>query len=78
MKRSDHWRFPVIAHPMGVLAFLRALTAFNPKSVNVDNEKEMYHVVLKTMGKFLVIATDIPQKHGVSFELRCQYESGHV
>jgi citrate synthase len=34
-----------------------ALTAFNPKSVNVDNEKEMYQAVCKTMGKFLVIAT---------------------
>jgi citrate synthase len=32
---------------MGVLAALTsALTAFNPKSVNVDNEKEMYHAVL--------------------------------
>jgi citrate synthase len=28
-------------HPMGVLAALTsALTAFNPKSVNVDNEKK--------------------------------------
>jgi citrate synthase len=43
---------------MGVLAALTsALTAFNPKSVNVDNEKEMYQAVCKTMGKFLVIAT---------------------
>ena len=50
--------FPRTAHPMGVLAALTsALTAFNPKSVNVDNEKEMYHAVCKTMGKFLVIAT---------------------
>ncbi|WP_367757229.1 citrate synthase [Flavobacterium sp. WC2430] len=50
--------FPRTAHPMGILAALTsALTAFNPKSVNVDNEKEMYHAVCKTMGKFLVIAT---------------------
>lgn len=50
--------FPRTAHPMGVLAALTsALTAFNPKSVNVENEKEMYHAVCKTMGKFLVIAT---------------------
>jgi citrate synthase len=36
---------------MGVLAALTsALTAFNPKSVNVDNEKEMYQAVCKTMG----------------------------
>ncbi|RTY83258.1 citrate synthase [Flavobacterium sp. ZB4P23] len=50
--------FPKTAHPMGVLAALTsALTAFNPKSVNVENEKEMYEAVCKTMGKFLVIAT---------------------
>lgn len=50
--------FPKTAHPMGVLASLTsALTAFNPKSVNVENEKEMYEAVCKTMAKFLVIAT---------------------
>jgi citrate synthase len=50
--------FPKTAHPMGVLASLTsALTAFNPKSVNVNNEKDMYEAVCKTMGKFLVIAT---------------------
>ena len=50
--------FPKTAHPMGVLAALTsALTAFNPKSVNPDNKKEMYEAVCKTMGKFLVIAT---------------------
>lgn len=50
--------FPKTAHPMGVLAALTsALTAFNPKMVNVENEKEMYEAVCKTMGKFMVIAT---------------------
>jgi citrate synthase len=50
--------FPKTAHPMGVLAALTsALTAFNPKSVNVENSKEMYEAVCKTMSKFLVIAT---------------------
>ncbi len=50
--------FPKTAHPMGVLASLTsALTAFNPKSVNPHNEKEMYEAVCKTMAKFLVIAT---------------------
>jgi citrate synthase len=50
--------FPKTAHPMGVLSALTsALTAFNPKSVNVEDEKEMYEAVCKTMGKFLVIAT---------------------
>ena len=50
--------FPKTAHPMGVLAALTsALTAFNPKSVNVESEKDLYQAVCKTMGKFLVIAT---------------------
>ncbi|MGV3697480.1 citrate synthase [Flavobacterium sp.] len=50
--------FPKTAHPMGVLSALTsALTAFNPKVVNVENEAEMYEAICKTMGKFLVIAT---------------------
>jgi len=50
--------FPKNAHPMGVLASLTsALTAFNPKSVDVNNEGEMYEAVCKAIGKFLVIAT---------------------
>jgi citrate synthase len=43
--------------PMGVLAALTsALTAFNPKSVNVDNEKEMYQPFARRW-EILVIAT---------------------
>lgn len=50
--------FPKTAHPMGVLSSLTsALTAFNPKVVNVENDKEMYEAICKTMGKFLVLAT---------------------
>lgn len=50
--------FPKTAHPMGVLSALTsALTAFNPKSVNVENKKDLYEGICKTMGKFLVIAT---------------------
>lgn len=50
--------FPKTAHPMGVLSALTsALTAFNPKVVNVDNQTEMYEAIVKTMGKFLVLAT---------------------
>ena len=50
--------FPKTAHPMGVLSSLTsALTAFNPKPVNVGNDKEMYEAICKTMGKFIVIAT---------------------
>lgn len=50
--------FPKTAHPMGVLSALTsALTAFNPKVVNVENDVEMYEAIVKTMGKFLVLAT---------------------
>lgn len=50
--------FPKTAHPMGVLISLTsALTAFNPKSVDINNEKQLYDAVCKIMAKFLVIAT---------------------
>ncbi len=49
--------FPTNAHPMGILSSLTgALTAFNPRSVDVNNEKEMYHAICKTMAKIPVIA----------------------
>jgi len=50
--------FPKTAHPMGVLSALTsALTAFNPKSVNPDNQHDLYEAVCKIMAKFLVIAS---------------------
>jgi len=50
--------FPKTAHPMGILASLMsALTAFNPKTVNVEDAEQMYQAVCKTFGKFLVIAS---------------------
>lgn len=50
--------FPKHAHPMGVLSSLTcALTAFNPRRVDVDDENDMYEAVCKIMAKFLVIAT---------------------
>jgi citrate synthase len=49
--------FPRTAHPMGVLAALTsALTAFNPKSVNVDNEKKCIKPFAR-LWEILVIAT---------------------
>ncbi|MDO5510265.1 MAG: citrate synthase [Weeksellaceae bacterium] len=49
--------FPQEAHPMGVLASLTSsLTAFNPKSVNVNNEKEMYHAAARLIGKFSILS----------------------
>ncbi len=48
--------FPKTAHPMGVLSSLTsALTAFNPTSVNVDSEEDMYRAIVKIMGKFPVL-----------------------
>lgn len=48
--------FPKSAHPMGVIASLTsALTAFNPSSVNVNSEADMYKSVVKIMGKFPVL-----------------------
>lgn len=50
--------FPKSAHPMGVLSALTsALTAFNPKSVNVSSEEEMYQAIVKILGKFPVLVS---------------------
>lgn len=48
--------FPKSAHPMGVLSSLTsALVAFNPSSVNVDSEDEMYNAIVRILGKFPVL-----------------------
>jgi citrate synthase len=48
--------FPKSAHPMGVLSSLTsALIAFNPSSVNVDSEEDMYRAIVKILGKFPVL-----------------------
>ena len=48
--------FPKNAHPMGILSSVTsALVAFNPSSVNVDSEEEMYNAIVKIMGKFPVL-----------------------
>ncbi len=48
--------FPKSAHPMGVLSSLtNALIAFNPSSVNVDSEEEMYQAIVRILGKFPVL-----------------------
>ena len=48
--------FPESAHPMGVLSALTsALTAFNPKAVNVQSEKDMYLAIVKIIAKFPVL-----------------------
>ncbi|GER60780.1 citrate synthase [Patiriisocius marinus] len=48
--------FPKSAHPMGVLSSLTsALTAFNPTTVNVNSEEDMYNAIVKILGKFPVL-----------------------
>ncbi|RDK89302.1 citrate synthase [Marinirhabdus gelatinilytica] len=48
--------FPKSAHPMGVLSSLTsALVAFNPSSVNVDSEEDMYNAIVRLMAKFPVL-----------------------
>ncbi|MAN26250.1 MULTISPECIES: citrate synthase [Mesonia] len=48
--------FPKTAHPMGVLSSLTsALIAFNPGSVNVDSEEDMYTAIVKLLAKFPVL-----------------------
>ncbi len=49
--------FPKTAHPMGVVSALTSsLIAFNPESVNVDSEEDMYSAIVKLMAKFPVLA----------------------
>ena len=49
--------FPKVAHPMGMLSSLTsALTAFNPITVNVHSEKDLYNAIVKLLAKFPVLA----------------------
>ena len=59
--------FPKSAHPMGVLSSLTsALTAFNPVTVNVDSEDEMYNAIVKILGKFpVLVAWAMRKKQGL-------------
>ncbi len=59
--------FPKNAHPMGVLSSLTsALIAFNPESVNVDSEEEMYDAIVNIMGKFpVLVAWAMRKKEGL-------------
>lgn len=62
--------FPKSAHPMGVLSSLTsALTAFNPSSVNVDSEEEMYNSVVKILGKLpILVAWTMRKKQGLPLD----------
>ena len=50
--------FPSSAHPMGVLTSLTAaLSAFNPKVVDVTSPEDMYRAAVTLLGKFPVLAS---------------------
>ncbi len=59
--------FPKAAHPMGVLSSLTsALTAFNPESVNVDSEEDMYNAIVRLLGKLpILVAWAMRKKKGL-------------
>ena len=59
--------FPKNAHPMGVLSSLTsALVSFNPSSVNVDSEEDMYNAIVKILGKFpVLVAWTMRKKQGL-------------
>jgi citrate synthase len=62
--------FPKSAHPMGVLSSLTsALTAFNPSSVNVDSEEDMYKAIVRILGKFpVLVAWTLRKKQGLPLD----------
>lgn len=59
--------FPKSAHPMGVLSSLTsALTAFNPSSVDVNSEEQMYNAIVRILGKFpVLVAWTMRKKQGL-------------
>ena len=62
--------FPKSAHPMGVLSSLTsALIAFNPTSVNVSSEKEMYWAIVRILAKFpVLVAWTLRKKKGLPLD----------
>jgi citrate synthase len=62
--------FPKSAHPMGVLASLTsALISFNPSSVNVNSDKEMYTAIVRIVAKFpVLVAWTMRKKKGLPLD----------
>ncbi|MFI1771732.1 citrate synthase [Thalassobellus citreus] len=62
--------FPKSAHPMGVISSLTsALTAFNPSSVDVSSEEDMYKSVVRLLGKFpVLVAWTLRKKEGLPLD----------
>jgi len=69
MKKILHG-FPKSAHPMGVLSSLTcALIAFNPTSVNISSERDMYHAIVRIMAKFpVLVAWTMRKKKGLPLD----------
>ncbi|GAB1307583.1 citrate synthase [Urechidicola sp. KH5] len=62
--------FPKSAHPMGVLSSLTsALTAFNPESVDINSEEDMYNAIVGILGKFpVLVAWTMRKKKGLPLD----------
>ena len=62
--------FPKSAHPMGIISSLTsALTAFNPSSVDVSSEAEMYKSVVRILGKMpVLVAWTLRKKQGLPLD----------
>jgi len=62
--------FPKSAHPMGVLSSLTsALIAFNPTSVSMSSEKDIYHAIVRIMAKFpVLVAWTLRKKKGLPLD----------
>ena len=62
--------FPKSAHPMGVLSSLTsALIAFNPSTVDVNSEKDMYRSIVRILAKFpVLVAWTLRKKKGLPLD----------
>lgn len=62
--------FPKSAHPMGILASLTsALISFNPNSVNVSSEEEMFGAIVRIVAKFpVLVAWTMRKKKGLPLD----------
>jgi len=55
--------FPNSAHPMGILSSVTsALVAFNPSSVDVNSDEDMYKAVVSILGKFPILVAYAQRK----------------
>ncbi|WP_324023610.1 citrate synthase [Maribacter sp. BPC-D8] len=62
--------FPKSAHPMGVLSSLTsALIAFNPSTVDVSSDEDMYHSIVRILAKFpVLVAWTLRKKKGLPLD----------